>query len=96
MLPFIDQHFARIEYASLRHYCTLHPDESLRELIVIPEPTRARMEAFCRDCPRDADDVQYSLDFRDYMLDLLESGYVPTALYSDGDEGGTVCDSLSE
>ena len=96
MLPFTDQHSARVEYASLQHYCRLNPGETMRELIEIPEPIRGRMEAFCREHPRDAEDVQYALDFRDYLLELLEADYVPTALDHDGDEGGTVRDSLSE
>jgi len=96
VLSFTDQCSARAEYASLLHFCRVNPGETMRGLIEIPEPIRARMEAFCREHTRDAEDVQYALEFRDYMLDLLECDYVPTALDSDGDEGRTVRDPLSE
>jgi len=41
-------------------------------MIEVAPKVREAMLAFCDEYPRDADDVRYSLDIRDYMLLLLD------------------------
>lgn len=61
---------AHDELTSLRKHARITGCD-LRELVDIPPKTRAAMELFCKTHPRDAEDVQESLDVRDWMLERL-------------------------
>ncbi len=71
MLSSTDRFTAWQELCSLQAYA-LRSGEDLRGMIEVAPKVREAMLAFCDEYPRDADDVRYSLDIRDYMLLLLD------------------------